>query len=218
VPVPAPRLYLIADRLSAAQVARALEGVPDDLRGTGAVVVSLRDKALDGRALTSLARALREATARAGVRLFINDRLDVALTVGADGVHLGGRSLTPALVARLAPALAVAVSTHSRDEIAAATCAPNVAFCVFGPVYDTPSKRALGSPVGLAALRDAADQELPVLALGGVTPGRAPDCVAAGAVGLACIRAVWEAPDPARAVCDFLGFFPTASALAVRRT
>ncbi|MDB4981230.1 MAG: thiamine-phosphate diphosphorylase, partial [Myxococcales bacterium] len=73
-------------------------------------------------------------------------------------------------------------------------------FAVFGPVWDTPSKRALGTPVGLAALTDAATLGMPLLALGGVTPARVPACRAAGAFGVAGIRAICSADDPAAAV------------------
>src|SRR6185503_18359592 len=150
----------------------------------GAVAVSLREKDLDARALLALARELRAVTRDAGAALFVNDRIDVALAAGADGVHLGGRSLPPADVARLAPSLRVAVSTHDRVEVEAAARAPNVAFAVFGPIWDTPSKRPYGPPVGLEALREVARLRLlPLLALGGVTPARAPSCLAAGAAG-----------------------------------
>lgn len=199
-----PRLYLITDRRATAGrplavvVRAALAGLPPSARGS--VAVSLREKDLDARALLDLARALREITGAAGAKLFVNDRVDVALAAGADGVHLGGSSLSPADVARIAPTLTVGVSTHGRPEAVDAAGEPNVAFAVFGPIYDTPSKRAYGPPVGLAALRDAVASGLPLLALGGVTPERASECVAAGAFGVACIRAVLEAAEPGEAL------------------
>ena len=207
-----PRLYLITDRDATAGrplvevVRRALEGAPYD----GSVAVQLRDKALEGRALLELARELRAVTQAAGAALFINDRVDVALAVGADGVHLGRRSLAPADVARIAPALAIAVSTHARAEVEAAAGArhlhPNVhvRFAVFGPLWDTKSKRPYGAPVGLEALRDAATVGLPLLGLGGITAERAAACRRAGAAGVACIRAVLGADDPASAVRSLL--------------
>jgi thiamine-phosphate pyrophosphorylase len=198
-----PRLYLITDRRATGgrplvEVVRAaLAGLPPPARGAAAV--SLREKDLDGRALLELARELRAVTGAAGARLFVNDRVDVALAAGADGVHLGGRALSPAEVARVGPGLMVGVSTHGRREAVDAASEPNVAFAVFGPVWDTPSKRRYGAPVGLAALREAVTSGLPLLALGGDTPQRAPECLGSGAWGVACIRAVLEAQDPGAA-------------------
>jgi thiamine-phosphate pyrophosphorylase len=201
---PVPRLYLITDRRATngrplADVVRAaLAGVP-----RGGAAVCLREKDLEARALLVLARELRAATRDAGAALYVNDRVDVALAAGADGVHLGGRSLAPAEAARLAPGLALAVSTHGRAEVEAAVRARDagapIAFAVFGPIWDTPSKRALGTPVGLDALRGAAALAIPLLALGGVTPERAPLARAAGAAGVACIRAICSTPDPSAA-------------------
>ena len=199
-----PRLYFITDRHATA--GRALtDVVRAALAASSAdVAVQLRDKELDGRALTALAHELRALTRAAGAALYINDRVDVALAVGADGVHLGGRSLSPADVARVAPALAVAVSTHTRAEVEAAARFPNVRFAVFGPVWDTPSKRPYGPPVGIDALRGAALVGLPLLALGGVTPARVTEAHAAGAVGVACIRAISSAADPGAALAALL--------------
>ena len=203
MPGAVPRLYLVTDRHATA--GRPLVAVVRDaLAGTagarGAVAVQLREKDLGGRDLATLARELREVTRAAGAGLYINDRIDVALAVDADGVHLGGRSLGPADVARVAPGLAVALSTHTRAEVEAAAQSPNVRFAVFGPIWDTPSKRPYGPPLGLDALRDAATVGLPLVALGGVTAARVAACLAAGAAGVACIRAVSEAADPAAAL------------------
>jgi thiamine-phosphate pyrophosphorylase len=206
-----PRAYLITDRHATAgrplvEVVRAaLAGAPP-----GTVAVQLREKDLQGGsagALTALARELRAVTAAAGAALYVNDRIDVALAVGADGVHLGGRSLSPADVARVAPGLGVAVSAHGRADVVAAAGSPNVRFAVFGPVFETPSKRGFGPPLGLEALRAATDAGLPLLAIGGVSPPRAAACLAAGAQGVAAIRAVMGAPDPGQAICEFLRKF-----------
>jgi thiamine-phosphate pyrophosphorylase len=180
VPGAVPRLYLVTDRHATAGrpladvVRDALAGTPEEARG--AVAVQLREKDLEGRVLTELARQLRDVTRAAGAALYVNDRVDVALCVDADGVHLGGQSLTPADVARVAPGLAVALSTHTRAEVEVGARSPNVRFAVFGPIWDTPSKRPYGAPVGVPALRDAATVELPLLALGGVTAARVGDC------------------------------------------
>jgi thiamine-phosphate pyrophosphorylase len=204
-PAPAPpRLYLVTDRQAtggrplATVVEAALRGIAGSGLGPEEVAVQLREKDLSGRALTELARALRDTTAAAGVRLFVNDRIDVALAVGADGVHLGGGALPPADARTVAPALAIAISAHPSDDLRAAM--GRAAFAVFGPIYDTPSKRRYGPPVGLAALEAAARAGLPLIAIGGIDSGRVDQVLRAGACGVACIRAVMAAGDPAAAL------------------
>jgi thiamine-phosphate pyrophosphorylase len=200
----APALYLITDRKATNDrpLADVLEAALAGRAGHR-LAVQLRENDLPTPALLALAAELRAITARAGAALYINDRVDVALAVGADGVHLSGRSLAPADVARVAPTLAVAVSTHARSDVERLVSATNVVFAVFGPVFDTPSKRAYGPPVGLNALAEAAGA-IPLLALGGVTPERAGACIAAGASGVATIRAVMSAVDPKGAVAEFV--------------
>jgi thiamine-phosphate pyrophosphorylase len=162
------------------------------------VAVQLRDKDLGGRALTDLARALRAVTAEAGVALYVNDRVDVALAVGADGVHLAGASLPPAAVRAVAPRLALAVSAHAPSDLVG--LAGVVRFGVLGPIRDTPSKRAYGPPLGLGALRAARASGVALLAIGGLGPADVPEVIAAGAHGVACIRAVLSAADPGLAL------------------
>jgi thiamine-phosphate pyrophosphorylase len=203
-----PRLYLITDRAATggralgAVVRAALAAVTRGDVPAGALAVQLREKDLEGGPLAALAHELRDLTAAAGVALYVNDRVDVALAVGADGVHLGAGGLAPADVARISPGLSVAVSAHAPSEIEAAARAPNVRFAVFGPIFDTPSKRAFGAPPGLAALRDAVGVGLPLVAIGGISAARAAACLDAGAVGVAFIRAAMSAPDPARAIVE----------------
>jgi thiamine-phosphate pyrophosphorylase len=207
---PAPRLYIVTDRrLTGGRplvdvVAAALRGTAGCPPGT--VAVQLREKDLPPAALVPLARALRAVTAAAGASLYVNDRADVAVAVGADGVHLSGASLSPSDAARAAPGLALAVSAHGAGDVTAAVAADApVAFALFGPVNDTPSKRRYGAPVGVAALAEAAARrQLPLLAIGGITAGDVPAMRRAGAHGVACIRALMAAADPeqsARAFC-----------------
>jgi thiamine-phosphate pyrophosphorylase len=210
-----PHVYVITDRAATGGrplgqvVAAALQAAHGARAGAEAArfAVQLREKDLGGRELLELAVELRAITRAAGAALYVNDRVDVALACGADGVHLGGGSLAPADVRRIAPGLACAVSAHTRADLEAAQAA-GVEFAVFGPVFDTPSKRALGSPVGIAGLRAAvAGLALPVLALGGIDNGNARSCVQAGAAGLACVRAVIAAGNPALALSLFLSGF-----------
>jgi thiamine-phosphate pyrophosphorylase len=192
---------LVPDLVAAAR--RALAGVPP-----GAAAVHLREKALGGRALLALARALREATREAGQLLLVNDRLDVALLAGADGVHLPSAGVSPGDArALLGPAALVGVSCHSADDVRRARDG-GADYATFGPVADTPSKRAYGPPVGLAALADAARLGLPLVALGGVDVATAAAARAAGAAGVAAIRAWLCAADPASAVRALAGLAP----------
>jgi thiamine-phosphate pyrophosphorylase len=221
----APRLYLITDRNATGGrpllevVAAALTGIAGSGLDPADVAVQLREKDLGGRVLLDLARALRATTSAAGVRLFINDRIDVALAVGADGVHLGGTSLSPAEARAIAPSVAIAVSTHGLGEVRAALDDPaRVAFAVFGPIRDTPSKRSYGPPLGIGALTDAARLGLPLLALGGVDGADVPEVLAAGAHGLACIRPVMAADDPEQAVRTLCTALATSSVSPPYRT
>jgi thiamine-phosphate pyrophosphorylase len=129
----------------------------------------------------------------------------VALAVGADGVHLGGDSLDVAAAARVAGALGIAVSAHGADDVAAiaAAAGDRVAFALLGPIHDTPSKRAFGPPLGLAAVTAAARAGLAIVAVGGIGPEHVRALRGAGAHGVACIRAVMSAPDPLLAVEAF---------------
>jgi thiamine-phosphate pyrophosphorylase len=179
-------------------VGAALEGIPGSGLAPREVAVQLREKDLEGRALTELARVLRELTTAAGVQLFINDRVDVALAVRADGVHLGGASLTTGETRAFAPGLSVAVSAHKAADLSGAAMAAT--FAVFGPILDTPSKRRYGPPLGWGALAEAVLVGTPLLAIGGVGVEDVPTAIAAGAQGIACIRAVMAAEDPKMAV------------------
>jgi thiamine-phosphate pyrophosphorylase len=195
------RLYLVTDRRQTR--GRELVEVVEAALAGGVGAVQLREPDLAARELVELAARLRDATRRHDALLLINDRADVALACGADGVHLPGRSFAVADArALLGPERLVAVSTHRVDEVRAAARA-GADFAVFGPVYDTPSKRRYGAPVGLAALaRACAASTLPVLAIGGVDAERLAEVRARGAAGAAFVRAVTEAGDPEAAAAD----------------
>ena len=187
-----PRLVVVTDRHATA--GRDLVEVIDRALDAGLPAVQLRDKDLSGAALFRLAERLRAATARAGALLFVNDRVDVARAVGADGVQLGAASL-PVDVARtlLAPTALVGASVHELEEIAETTAD----FAVFGPIFDTPSKRGYGAPQGPARLREATSRtRVPVLAIGGIDGSNVEAVRAAGAYGVAVIRAILQATDP----------------------
>jgi thiamine-phosphate pyrophosphorylase len=202
--LPPPRLYIITDRQATGGrplltvVEQALEGIADSGLPPDQVAVQLREKDLPTNVLTETARALRRITAGAGVRLYVNDRIDVAIAVDADGVHLGGGSLSATEARALLPAMAIGVSTHGlgdvQREIGQAT------FAVFGPIRDTPSKRGYGPPLGFDSLAAATKVGLPLLAIGGLEESDVPTVIGAGAHGLACIRPIMAAEDPKLAV------------------
>lgn len=202
-----PRLHLITDRRLVASLperaAAALAGLPPRT-----VAVHLREKDLGGRELLALARRLRAACAAAGQLLFVNDRLDVALAAEADGVHLPSAGVPVADARRLlGPGRLLGVSCHSRPDVERAA-AGGADYATFSPIFDTPSKRRYGAPLGVAALREAAAVGLPLIALGGIDAGNAPEVRAAGAAGVAAIRAWLAADDPAAAVRALLGRAP----------
>jgi len=195
-------LCLVTDR---GVVTGALEEAVEECLAAGLKAVQLREKDLGPRDLLALARKVRESTNRHGARLLVNDRADVALAVGADGVHRTGTSLPiSSLRAIASPGFLIGASVHSVADARAAE--PEGAdFLFFGPIYDTRSKRRYGPPQGLAALeRVASAVRLPVFAIGGVTPVRVAELQRAGASGVAAIGAVLGAERPGDAVKAFL--------------
>ena len=185
------RLYLITPPSGdpAPAVEAALAVLP-----RGSAGIQLRHPGEPARALLAHARTLREICGRFGAPLLINDRADVAMAAGADGVHLPGQGLAPADARALGIGL-VGVSVHSAEE-AARAARQGADFAVFAPVYDTPGKTARGEAALAEACRAA---PIPVLALGGVDASNAHRCIDAGARGVACIRSVLGAPDAAAA-------------------
>jgi thiamine-phosphate pyrophosphorylase len=202
------RLYLITDR---AESPRPPVEVVEECLGAGLRAVQLREKDLEVRALLALATPLRELTRHHGARLLINDRADVAMAVAADGVQRTHASLPVAALRGITPpGFLIGASAHSTAE-ASEAAAQGADFVVFGPVYDTPSKRRYGAPQGLAALEAAAAATArPVVAVGGITPARVPEVLATGAAGVAVIGAIYAAPRPADATKAFLDVLGSA--------
>jgi thiamine-phosphate pyrophosphorylase len=164
----------------------------------GAAVVQLRAKRAGDRDALAWADAIRELTRRAGVLFFVNDRFDLALAAGADGVHLGQQDLPPAAIpATLRERLLVGRSTHTPAELRAARDEP-VDYVAFGPIFGTHSKESEHEPRGLemlaAAVREAAPR--PLIAIGGIGADNAASVMSAGAAGIAVISAVAGALEP----------------------
>ncbi len=195
-------LYLITDRAAAP---RPPADVVEECLAAGLRAVQLREKDLEARDLLALADTLREATRRHGARLIVNDRTDVALAASADGVQRTHASLPVAALREITPpGFLVGASVHSEAE-AREAAAQDADFIVFGPVYETASKRRYGPPQGLARLEAVARSvDRPVLAVGGLTPERVPEVLGAGAAGVAVIGAVYAAARPADATKAFL--------------
>lgn len=173
----------------------------------GVPLVQLREKRLPARALYELTARSAALVRGTQTRLLVNDRADLARAAGADGVHLTARSLEASIVRRsFGPEFLIGVSTHSPAEACAARD-HGADFAVFGPVFDTPSKRAYGPPVGLESLREAARvaAPFPVLALGGVTSENAAEALRAGASGVAAIRLFGDPEQLAQAVGTIRG-------------
>jgi len=205
------RVYLITDRRQAPG-GDILQAVAGSLEG-GIRAVQLREKDLTGKELFRLAERMRDLTASYGARLLVNDRVDVVLAVGADGVHLGVSSM-PASVARrvLGEGALVGCSTHNARELSEAAT-QGADFATFGPVYSTPSKAAYGPPVGLPALAEACRRTaIPVFALGGVSAKNAGEVLGAGAFGIALISYVLAAADPRGAATKLMACFANARA------
>jgi thiamine-phosphate pyrophosphorylase len=152
-------------------------------------LIQIREKRLTAKVLYQLSTSAAGITHGSATKLLVNDRADIAVAAAADGVHLTSQSL-PAEIVRLTigAEFLIGVSTHSLKEAAAAQLGGSD-FVVFGPVFDTPSKKQYGKSVGLAGLREVTSElrPFPVLALGGVTLDNAADCIRAGAAGVAAI-------------------------------
>lgn len=175
-----------------AQLAGALAG--------GATVLQLRLKQLGDGPSLAFAREALVRTRAAGALLFVNDRFDLALLAGADGVHLGQDDLAPERIPADARArLLVGLSTHTLEQVRESRTRP-VDYVAFGPVFGTRSKASEFPPRGLALLREAvALAGRPLVAIGGITAENAARVREAGAVAVAVISAIADASDPVEA-------------------
>lgn len=169
-----------------------------------AVALHVRGHGLSARELHGLATSLVEAAAKTGTRLFVNDRIDVALVVGADGVQLGRRSLpVPAARAVIGDRRWIGVSVHSPEEAADAE-SDGADFVLAGTIYASASHPG-EEPAGVGRLREMArSTTLPVLAIGGIVPERVTEVRRAGAFGVAVLGGAWKAKDPVRAIARYL--------------
>jgi thiamine-phosphate pyrophosphorylase len=199
-----PRLYPILDLDALRARHLAPLAVLDAWLGHGVRFWQLRAKTMASGPLLDLLDAAVARTQAVGGRLIVNDRFDLALMAGADGVHLGQTDLSPSAVrAVVAAPFLVGRSTHTEAQ-AAAACAEPVSYVAIGPVFATASKGGPPDPpVGLEGVARAADRArhagLPVVAIGGITLDRAPSVLGAGAAAVAVIADLLEG-DPARRI------------------
>jgi thiamine-phosphate pyrophosphorylase len=203
VPAPDFDLYLVSDR--GQTHGRELLAVIESALAGGVRAVQLREKDLGGRELLTLAQAVKTSCTRCGAKLFINDRIDVALAVDADGVQLGAASM-PIGAAReiLGAQKLIGASIHSLAEGKSAERS-GADFVVFGPVYFTASKAAFGEPQGVTRLKEIVEKiSLPVYAIGGINLEGVGAVRGTGARGVALISAVMSAADPATAATELL--------------
>jgi thiamine-phosphate pyrophosphorylase len=196
-----PQLHLITDaRLSRSALLASVAAAAE----AGVDWVHVRDPAASARALAALAQEVIAVCRPRRVRVAVNDRLDVALAVGADGVQLGERSLPVAIARPIAGSLRIGASVHSL-EAAMTAAAAGADWLTFGHIFATASHPD-EEPRGLATLATVARSvPVPVIAIGGVGPERVADALAAGAAGVAVISAILMAPDR------------TAATIALRR-
>jgi thiamine biosynthesis protein ThiS len=208
-----PRLHAVTDDRVVARGGVA-EGAAAMASAAGpALAVHLRSRTLPGAELLRLAQRLGTVLAAHGSWLVVNDRVDVARAAGARAVALGRGGLSPRDARRVAPSLPVARSVHDAAEARAAED-EGADFVIAGAAYPTPSHP--GGPAGGPALIGAAAAGgLQVIAIGGLTPANAPPVLVAGAWGVAAIRALWDAPDPAAAARAFLAVLPAAASVLV---
>jgi thiamine-phosphate pyrophosphorylase len=200
---PAPFLYPIIDlsRVGADGVAAAVASVVD----AGARIVQVRAKqAQDAFVLRAAIEATRAAHAR-GALLVVNDRADVALLAGADGVHVGQEDLSPADVRRVVGQNAlVGLSTHNRAQAEAALSEP-IDYLAVGPVFATASKVDADAVVGTCLVQEIRRlARVPLVAIGGITVENAGEVVAAGADGVAVISGLWSGGDPGEGARRYL--------------
>ena len=196
-------LCLVTDR--AQTRGRDLVTVVAECLAAGLPSVQLREKDLGAADLAALARKLQPLTREHGACLIVNDRVDVALAVGADAVQRTHTSLAVDDMRAIAGArLRIGASVHSLDDARdAEACGAD--WIVFGPVYDTASKRQYGAPQGLEKLAAVVRAvRIPVVAIGGITPARVSEVRGAGARGVGVISAILSADSPAEATRTFL--------------
>ncbi len=193
-------LYLATDRkvLGSGDLLAAVEAA---VRG-GVTVVQLREKGVSGQAFYQAALGVHALTRRLGVPLIINDRVDVMLAVGAEGVHVGRGDLPLPAVRRLAEGRIVGYSVNTLEHLRFAESA-GADYVGIGPVFATGTKPDTGPVLGVAGLREIVSQAtIPCVAIGGITPANIDEVAACGVAGCCVVSAILGADNPEAAARD----------------
>ncbi len=196
------RLLLVTDRTQTG--GRSLPSLVQQAVDAGLSAVQLRERDLSTSELLPLVREIQSITMPYAVSLIINDRVDLAMALGLDGVHLRADSLPSHSVRQLIGSRGlIGVSTHSAEDARRASD-DGADYVVLGPIFDTPSKRSFGSPLGLDLLAEVCrNSSIPVFAIGGITCERVHGVRQAGAHGVAVIGALLTRDDIGAAVKEF---------------
>ena len=196
-------LYLVTDRHQTD--GRPLVPLIEQAVTGGLRAVQVRERDLATPGLRALLKEVCAPMRARGVRVMINDRVDLVLAFDADGVHLRADSLPVAAARRLlGPDRLIGVSAHSADDVARAE-SEGADFAVLGPVYETSSKRQYGQPIGLRPIEEAGRRcRIPVFAIGGITVTRVAEVRQAGAYGVAVVSAILSAASVESAARQFL--------------
>ena len=195
------RLYLISDRTLAK--GKSLEAIVEEACGSGLRAFQLREKDLPDRQLYELALRLRNITKPFGTLLFINNRIDISLAAGADGIQCPVDGIPIPVARKFMRNSLMGASTHSPEQALKAE-RDGADFITFGPIFPTPSKAQYGAALGLDALKQVTSVlKIPVFAIGGITPERAAECRKRGAYGVAVISAILAAQDFPSTIREF---------------
>ncbi len=200
-PTPDYGVYLVTDRPSC--LGRDIIDVVQQSVSSGAHIVQLREKSCDTRAFVELARALKKICVASGALFIINDRLDIALAVDADGVHVGQDDMPVSIVRNwLGPSKLIGLSVNTVEQaLEALDC--DVDYLGVGPVFPTTTKLDAKTPLGLDGFSAlCAKVSLPLVGIGGITVDNAADVMRAGAKGVAVVSALCSADSPAQATAQ----------------
>jgi len=182
-----PRICLVSSGDEAGEQSGRLETQLTLLPHHLPCIVQIREKRLSTHELLRLAHRMKLLTLSKKVLLVINERVDIALAAALDGIHLPENGCSPMVLRPLAPTMLFGCSVHSFEASQVAE-ESGADYLIFGPIFDTPSKRPYGPPQGLEKLRRLCQSTtLPVFALGGVRPENAERCIAEGAYGVAAL-------------------------------